>query len=594
MRDQDILEYINKKINVSFAIIYKKFDIETPEQKKEVKTIIQQLQDQGNISIDPKSNRIVASSDTQGSSRNNAPRSNSSRTNGPKGKSFDRKDDRPIVRYTDDAEQDLVLIKDKFQIPGDFVQAIGQEIENKIWDNQESIEKHRQDLRDLFVITIDGADSKDLDDAVSVSKSLFGDWELGVHIADVSHYVPQHSALDVEALARANSYYFINKVTPMLPQELSNDLCSLNPYAEKKAVSVFISFDNQGNVKKYRFVLSLIKTNYRMTYDRVEEMMKGDSDKDAVLVKNIKLMSKLFRILNAKRMENGSVDFNFKEKKIILDEHQLPTKIYQKDRQDSERLIEEFMLAANQATGDFLTKNGLGLYRVHDIPPSEKYQKLKNFAAKRGYKLPDVPKPKDLQLFIDSLIDSPVQMSGEILTLRSMAQAVYQQENIGHFGLGFILYSHFTSPIRRYADLVVHRLIKYYLFKNEFKSAPYKTEELDQIATHISAQERVAMEAERDLFKIKSVRYMKPLEGETINGTISSVASFGIFVEDPVTGVEAMIRYSEMKDYITFNEEELIASNRSKTKVFKIGMPLTIRIVKVNIERGFIDAEEVL
>ena len=592
MRDQDILEYINKKRNVSFAIIYKKFDVETPQQKKDVKTIIQQLQDQGNISIDPKSNRIVASSDTQGASRNSAPRFNNSRTGAPK-KTFG-KDDRPMVRYTDDPEQDLVLIKDKFQIPGDFIPAIGQEIVNKIWDNQESIEKHREDLRDLFVITIDGADSKDLDDAVSVSKSLFGAWELGVHIADVSHYVPQQSALDVEALARANSYYFINKVTPMLPQELSNDLCSLNPHAEKKAMSVFITFDNQGNVKKYRFLPSVIKTNHRMTYDRVEEMMKGDSDKDATLVKNINLMSKLFRILHTKRMGNGSVDFNFKEKKIVLDEHQLPTKIYQKDRQDSERLIEEFMLAANQAAGDFLTNNGLGLYRVHDIPPSEKYQKLKNFAAKRGYKLPDVPKPKDLQLFIDSLIDSPVQMSGEILTLRSMAQAVYQQENIGHFGLGFTLYSHFTSPIRRYADLVVHRLIKYYLFKNEFKNPPYKTEELDKIAAHISAQERVAMEAERDLFKIKSVRYMKPLEGETINGTISSVASFGLFVEDPATGVEAMIRFSEMKDYITFNEEELIASNRSKTKVFKIGMPLTIRIVKVNIERGFIDAEEVL
>ena len=593
MRDRDILEYINKKRNVSFAIIYKKFDIETPQQKKEVKSVIQQLQDQGSISIDQKSNRIEAL-ETPKSSRNSKSNPNTSRTGAPKGKSFDRKDDRPMVRYTDDAEQDLVLIKDKFQIPGDFVQAINREIENKIWDNQQSIEKHRQDLRDLFVITIDGADSKDLDDAVSVSKSFFGDWELGVHIADVSYYVPQHTALDVEALARANSYYFINKVTPMLPQELSNDLCSLNPHAEKKAMSVFITFDNKGNVKKYRFVPSVIQTNHRMTYDRVEEMMQGDSDKDTTLVKNIKLMSKLFRILHTKRMGNGSVDFNFKEKKIILDDNQLPTKIYQKDRQDSERLIEEFMLAANQAAGDFLTQNGQGLYRVHDIPPSEKYQKLKNFAAKRGYKLPDVPKPKDLQLFIDSLIDSPVQMSGEILTLRSMAQAVYQQENIGHFGLGFTLYSHFTSPIRRYADLVVHRLIKYYLFKNDFKTAPYKKDELDQIATHISAQERIAMEAERDLFKIKSVRYMKPLEGEMINGTISSVASFGLFVEDPTSGVEAMIRYSDMKDYINFNEEELIASNRSKTKVYKIGMPLTIRIVKVNIERGFIDAEEVL
>ncbi len=583
MRDQDILEYINKKRNVSFAIIYKKFDIETPKQKKDVKAIIQQLQDQGNVSVDAKTHRIIATGTKI-----------LSRTSSPKGKTFERKDDRPIVRYTDNAEEDLALIKEKFQLPNEFNTDIEREVHNEIWNNQYSIEKHRQDLRDLFVVTIDGADSKDLDDAVSISKSFFGGWELGVHIADVSYYVPQHTALDKEALSRANSYYFINKVTPMLPQMLSNDLCSLNPNVEKKAMSVFINFDNQGNVKKYRFTPSIIKTNYRMTYDRVEEMMKGSPDKDETLVKNIDLMSQLFRILHTRRMKNGSVDFNFKEKKIILDDNQLPTKIYQKDRLDSERLIEEFMLAANQATGEFLTKNGPGLYRVHDLPPVEKYQKLKNFAGKRGYKLPDVPKPKDLQLFIDSLVDSPVQMSGEILTLRSMAQAVYQQENIGHFGLGFTLYAHFTSPIRRYADLVVHRLIKYYLFKNEFDKMPYTKEELDNIAIHISAQERIAMEAERDLCKIKSVRYMKPFEGETIKGTVSSIANFGLFVEDPTSGVEAMIRYSDMKEYINFNEEELIAYNRSKTKIYKIGMPITIRIVRVNVERGFIDAEEVL
>lgn len=589
MKENEVLQFIAEKRDVSFTSIYKKFHSKTPQEKRFLKKMVDHLQKQGTVMIHPITNRITMDKIQEDHTHQSHKKERRTRPH----HTFSPREKKSLT--FGESDKDLSLIKEKYQLPDEFSADVLREIENEVWKQQVSQEKHRQNLSDLFVITIDGADSKDLDDAVSISKSFFGGWELGVHIADVSYYVPKGSPLDQEAYQRANSYYFINKVTPMLPQTLSNDLCSLNPHEEKKSMSIFISFDNQGNMKKYRIIPSVIKTSYRMTYDRVEEILNGAEEKDAVLAKNIKLMGQLYRILHQKRMKKGSVDFNFKEKKIILDENDIPTKIYQKDRLDSERLIEEFMLSANQIAGEFLSKNGLGLYRVHDIPPQEKYQRLRTFAAKRGYQLPDVPVPKDLQDFINSLIDSPVQMSGEIITLRSMAQAVYQQENIGHFGLGFDLYAHFTSPIRRYADLVVHRLIKYYLFKDKGGSsqAPYTKSELDTIGSHISAQERIAMEAERDLFKIKSVRYMKPFEGERFQGTVSSVAHFGIFVEEPQSGIEAMIRYTDMKEYIVFHEDELRASNRSRTKNYQIGMPIHFRIVKVNVERGFIDAEEV-
>ncbi len=575
MTQQTLLTFLNKKRQTSLSTIYTQFNCTTPKSKKRVKTLLTALDEQKLLSYNTKTSRVtVQGGDTQ-KKRRKQPAAQYSYSNSR------------VFRYTENPMDDLKIIKEKYDIPRDFLPLITKEVEDKVWEK--TADDPREDLRESFIITIDGADSKDLDDAVSISKSLFGTWELGVHIADVSHYVPQNTALDIEAKHRANSYYFINKVTPMLPKELSNELCSLNPNEEKKTMSIFIKFDRDGNVKSYRITPSVIKSSYRMTYDRVEEIIKGASEKDQKLRKNILMMNQLFRILNKKRLQSGGVDFNFREKKIILDDDGNPVKVYQKDRQDSERLIEEFMLAANQAAGEFLTKNGMGLYRVHDIPPSEKYSKLQNFAAKIGYKLSTVPDSKDLQKFIASLDGLPMQMSGEILALRSMAQAVYQQDNIGHFGLGFELYSHFTSPIRRYADLVVHRLIKYYLFKKG--KPPYTSDELDSIAGHISSQERIAMEAERDLFKIKSVRFMKSKEGQTLKGKISSVANFGVFLEDADTGIEAMMRYTDMPNYMIFDENSLTAYNRNRTIVYSIGMAVEFRIVKVNIEKAFIDAD---
>lgn len=552
-----------------------------------MKKILEELQQSGVIKLDLSKKIIKVSNFSTKDSHQNRYRGNNQHKMNSRSKSTDM---RPKIKFSD-ADQDVAIISQKYSLPKEFSYLIKQEIKNRYWEENQHCETYREDLTNHFVITIDGADSKDLDDAVSISKSFFGKWTLGVHIADVSFYVFKNSGLDKEALSRANSYYLIDTVIPMLPKELSNDLCSLNPHEHKKTMTIFIDFDSKGNIIDYRIVPSVIKSSYRMTYDRVEEIIQGSPEKDSKLRKTIKKMDKLFRVLNKKRMQDGSVEFNFKEKKIKLDSLGNPVKIYQKDRLDSERLIEEFMLAANQAAGDFLTKKGLGLFRVHDVPPAEKYINLRKFAAKRGVALPEVPKPQDIQNFITSLANSSVQMSGEILALRSMAQASYQRENIGHFGLGFQKYAHFTSPIRRYADLIVHRLIKYFLFTpNEVPI--YTTESLDRIATHISSQERVALEAERDLAKIKSVRYMSSCVGEVFDGIVSSVTSFGIFIEMKYTGIEALIRYSEIDDFMVFDEEQLIARNKSGSKIYALGSPIKICITKVDVERGFIDAVE--
>lgn len=572
MLQKNLLHFLSDKKELDISSIYKHLHITTPKEKKNIQHYLKQWEQYGAININLKKGIIkIVDLSLCNPHSNVVPRHI-----------------KPILT-AGKVEDDFILVKDRYSLPQKFSFDTIQEIKEKIWEKSQ--DTYRQDLKKEFVITIDGEDSKDLDDAISIKKHFFGKWTLGVHIADVSYYVPQNSILDQEAYKRANSYYFINQVIPMLPKELSNDLCSLNPKENKRTLSVFITFNKNGEVLKYNIIPTWICSNYRLTYQKVQEIMNNQTKTDPVLQKNINLMKEFYKILYKKRINNGSIDFNFKERKIILDKDGNPTKIYQKDRLDSERLIEEFMLSANQAIGDFLTKKKLGLFRIHDTPPPEKYKDLKKFASKLGVKLPDIPRPQDIQLFLASLETSPLKMSGEVLVLRSMAQAVYHRENIGHFGLGFPLYAHFTSPIRRYADLIVHRLIKFFLFSSHNTKQPYTEKELDKIAQHISVQERIAMEAERDFFKIKAARYMKPYEGQEFAGIISSVANFGIFVEMEGTGIEAMIRYSAMNDYMIFDEENLLAKNKRGSKIYRLGDKVRIRITKVNTERCFIDAE---
>lgn len=558
------------------AALYKKFAVHSPREKDSLNKTLQMWEGMGALRFHRANNSILVINPAKLNPQHSA----------TKGRPISEKVVKPPLRL-EGVEQDFSIIVDRHDLPRKFSGAVLRDIDDEVW--QDTPDPKREDFRSCFVMTIDGEDSKDLDDAVHVKKTAKG-WELGVHIADVSHFVPINSAIDNEARTRANSYYLIDKVIPMLPQKLSNDLCSLNPNEDKRSMSIIIDYNERGVMNDYRITPSTINTKFRMTYKRVQEIMDGAPEDNAELVQNIKVMEELFRLLLKNRLEAGSVDFNFKERKIILDEAGMPLKVYLKDRIDSERLIEEFMLAANIAAALFLHGKGLGVYRVHDVPPPEKYVNLKAFAAKQGVKLPDAPKPKDLQAFLKSLEGSSLAASAEIFTLRSMAQAVYQADNIGHFGLGFEFYSHFTSPIRRYADLLVHRLIKHFLAEpSPDNPAPYEYSWLEKTCSYISGMERTAMEAERDFYKIKSVRYMKPMEGEEMDGKISSVASFGIFVEIMDTGIEAMVRYSDMAGYVQFDEASLSARGGKKT--YRLGDPVRIRLTRVNAERGFIDGE---
>ena len=563
-----LLKFLSNKKKFSLSSMYKNLSISTPKDKTAAKQILRNLERQGALTI--KDGRFVEVLDHKKVKAHtvDSPTAKTSKT---------------PIRIVE-SEDDHRFIMERYSLPKHFSKKILNEVAHKSADNDQ--DSTRKDLRKDFIVTIDGADSKDLDDAVSIRKSFFGDWILGVHIADVSHYVERGSATDKEAYSRANSYYLVNKVIPMLPEQLSNDLCSLNPNEDKRCMSIFLTINAKGDLKDYKIVSSWIRSKHRLTYDFVNDVLLGKTKCDGRLKKTLFQMDKLFRILNKKRINKGSVDFNFREKKIQLDDQSKPVNFYQKDRLDSERLIEEFMLMANTAAADFLTKKGLGLYRVHDSPPPEKYQRLRTFAAKYGSILPESPDSKQIQDFLNLMFDSPVLASAETFVLRSMAQAVYHPTNKGHFGLAFDLYTHFTSPIRRYADLVVHRLIKHFLVSDHTRS-PYRSGKLDEIALHISAQERVAMEAERDFFKIKAVRYLKQFEGCEFDGKISSVTSFGLFVEME-SGIEAMVRYQDIPGYFVFDEETLSAKSRQKT--YRLGDPCRVLIEKVNTERAMIDA----
>ncbi len=467
------------------------------------------------------------------------------------------------------------------------------------WPETEKIEssifpeeyEKRLDLRKEMIVTIDGADAKDLDDAVSISSNKNG-WSLGVHIADVSYYVPKDSKLDKEALKRANSFYFINSVIPMFPKILSNGICSLNPEEDRLTLSVFMQIDKSGVVNKYEIHESVIHSRYRLTYDWVQGYLDGkESTSDIGLIETLSEMDKLFRVLYRKRIEEGGIDFDFKEQKCILNDLDEPDKIWLKDRQDSERIIEEFMLIANQTVAKFLSEKGISLYRIHGEPSAEKLQDFVRIALKFGHKVYGVPIPdtKDLQRILLEAKDKPHKELVNQILLRSMQQAKYDTDNIGHYGLGFGFYTHFTSPIRRYADLIVHRLIKD-TFLKKTSGTHYTEEQLGKIADHISSMERVAMEAERDFYKIKAIRFMEGREGKSYDGLITGVSPFGIFIQIKKYGVEGLVRFADMDDdYYIFDENNFSAYGKRNRKKYTIGDSVMIKVVRVNIARGFLD-----
>jgi len=465
----------------------------------------------------------------------------------------------------------------------------------------ESEIKNRRDLRDQQIVTIDGADAKDLDDAVTVTRLENDNYKLGVHIADVSYYVTEDSPIDVEAQDRGTSVYLVDRVIPMIPHRLSNGICSLNPKVNRLTLSCEMEISPSGEVVSHEIFQSVIKTTERMTYADVNSIL-NDKDEElreryAELVPMFERMEELAQILRTKRMGRGAIDFDFKESKVLVEENGKPKDVVLRERSVAERLIEEFMLVANETVAEhFHWLQVPFIYRIHEDPKEEKLRRFFEFITNFGYIVKGTANevhPRALQEIIEEVQGTPEEMVISTVMLRSMQQAKYYPESLGHFGLSTEFYTHFTSPIRRYPDLIVHRLIRTYLVEGDI-SAPTQEKwnsKLTDIAEHSSNMERRSVEAERETDELKKAEYMLDKIGEEYDGIISSVTNFGMFVELKNT-IEGLVHVSYMTDdYYRYDERHFAMIGERTGKVFRIGDEITVRVVNVNKEERAIDFE---
>ncbi|MEN9405802.1 MAG: ribonuclease, partial [Bacillota bacterium] len=460
----------------------------------------------------------------------------------------------------------------------------------------------RRDLCHDTIITIDGEDAKDLDDAVSVEELPDQHIRLGVHIADVSHYIASNSALDQEAYKRGCSVYLVDRVLPMLPKNLSNNICSLNPSVERLTLTCEMQINTDGNVIVANFYPSIIKTTARMSYTDVTKLLLAQDEELAnkyiELLPHLKLMAKLAKRLRTQRIKRGAIDFNFSEAKIIVDKTGKPINIFKKPRTISERLIEEFMLVANETVASFLhKKNKPTIYRIHERPDEEKLRLLAQVSSACGYSIKgklDKVKPKILQQLLGQIKNSSKEPIISKLILKAMQQARYDTKPIGHFGLATPLYTHFTSPIRRYPDLIIHRLLREALqekhTENEVNENT-KLATLKKAALHASACERAAVEAEREVSNLKMTEYMVDKIEETYSGIISGITSFGLFVELE-NMVEGLVHVRQLKgDYFYYDEQQYALIGRHSRRIMQIGDKVKIKVLAINLEEQKIDFE---
>jgi len=486
---------------------------------------------------------------------------------------------------------DILTIIKKFGLPEEFPQ--------KVLDFAEGIEEEipqkeyerRKDLRDIKMVTIDGEDAKDLDDAVSIEKLSNGRYKLGVHIADVTHYVREKNPLDKEALKRATSVYLIDRVIPMLPKKLSNGICSLNPKIDRLALSCIMVIDNNGKVLEHEICESVIRTNERMTYTDVTKILKDDDEelkkRYDYLVDDFKTMEELCNILYKKRIKRGAIDFEFEEAKITLDSKGKPIEIKPYEREIANRIIEEFMLVCNETIAEHMYWTNLPfVYRIHENPDEEKLEKFKEFVYNLGYfvKWNGEVRPRNLQEILEKVKGKKEEVVVSTLLLRSMMQARYSPECVGHFGLAAQYYCHFTSPIRRYPDLQIHRIIKEHINgKIDNTRAKKLTTLVDYASKQSSEMERLAQEAEREVDDLKKAEYMLDRIGEEFDGIISSVTSFGMFVELPNT-IEGLVHITALDDdYYIYDEKHLCLIGERTKKVYRLGDTAKVVCSRVDI-----------
>lgn len=463
---------------------------------------------------------------------------------------------------------------------------------------KESEKEGRENLIDLFTITLDGRDSKDFDDAISIEKNG-ENYVLYVHIADVSHYVKKHSSIDEDAYLRGNSTYLYNVVLPMLPEELSNGICSLNPMVERLAITLKMTIDNKGKVIDHQFYKSLIKSDYRLVYDDVNTFIddnKEDVYDDIILKEKLKEFYKLYKILNKKRKDRGAIDFDFTESQIDVSEAGEVLNISLFERGSGNKMIEEFMLVSNETVASiFAFMDFPFIYRIHEEPKKEKVEYFIKFLNSLGYNIKGNDlHPKDFQRILKEVEGKDCESLVNILMLRTMQKAKYSEEGKSHFGLSTKFYTHFTSPIRRYPDLIVHRLVKKLIDNKLFSMNRTSLEEnISNQAEHLSITERKSEDCERDVEDLMKCKYMKKFIGKEFEGKISSITEFGIFVELPNT-VEGLFMYKFVNDRYEYISDEMIAINVDKNIKYEIGKLVTVRLINVDIDNRNIDFDLVV
>ncbi len=489
-------------------------------------------------------------------------------------------------------DADIAAIAKEYNLPFSFPAEILKEADEISEIVSQQDRQRRLDYRKKVVFTIDPEDAKDFDDALSIEKLENGNFEVGVHIADVSNYVSSGSGLDKEALKRGNSVYLVGKVIPMLPERLSNNICSLVPGKERLTYSVIAELTKRGKLVDYKIKKSVINSKRRFTYEKVQKIIdtgEGEFNNE------IYLLNTLAQTLRKKRMRSGSIDFFTPEIRFELDKNGNPVSIQKKEIKPSNMLVEEFMLLANQIVASRIASPRKGdvhpfVYRVHDLPDNEKLQEFSRFVKSLGYTFnPNAAsKSKEFQVLMQMVKGTEEEAVINELAIRSMAKAVYSADNIGHYGLGFKYYTHFTSPIRRYADLIVHRMLFGYLEKKGKEKYPYNI--LEDISNHISVTERNAVDAERMSVKLKQIEYLKDHMGEEFHAIISGIAHFGIFVKITDILAEGLVKVRDLEgDFYVYDEKKYSLIGKRKKKQYRLGDKIQVKLVRADLDKSELD-----